>query len=176
MDRGKLLKAAFPELESTDPVGAFGQLGDLFHALSYAWLYWPKAIEIHGAVFIALDGGDEAEIRRRLGVPYGDEHPNWPPMSWSDAVESYNRVEIEQLFRVWHGPAELVGEAALVLGEFLRETWRHRLADLFPDRSFSVELKADLESDGPWIQVRQTRPELVQPQGWDAKRRFIRSE
>lgn len=173
MDEGKLLKAAFPELESTDPVAAFGQLGDLFHALSYAWLFWPNVVEIHGAAFVALDGDDEVEIGRRLAVPYGDSSPDWPPMSWCDAVDSYNRFDIEQLFRVWQGPAELVGEAALVLGGFLRSTWRHRLAERFPDRTFSIELSADSEDDGVWIQIRQTVPELVAPSGWDSKRRFI---
>jgi hypothetical protein len=172
MEMGELLKAAFPELESSDPVAAFGQLGDIFQALAYAWLYWPKMLEIHGAVFLAFDGDDEAQIKRRLTTPYGDEHPDWPAMPWTDAVDSYNRFEIEHLFRVWRGPAELVGEAARVLGVVLMQTWRHRLADAFPGREFSVLLES-ADDGGLWIQVRQLRPDLTSPCGWDAKRRFV---
>ncbi|QSB13576.1 hypothetical protein JQS43_18575 [Natronosporangium hydrolyticum] len=170
---GVILRAAFPDVGSDDPVAYFGNQGDVFQALSFAWLFWPRLVELHGAVFIALNGDDEAEISARLRRPLADTDASWPPMAWSAAVDSYNWFEVEQLFLRWRGPREFVTDAEEELAETLVKTWRARLADGYPERRFAVTLTLANESAGLRIVVRQESPRLETPRSWDERRRFI---
>jgi hypothetical protein len=170
---GVILRAAFPDVGSDDPVAYFRDQGNVFQALSFAWLFWPKLVELHGAVFLALNGDDEAEISARLRSPLADAHANWPSMSWADAVDSYNWFEVDQLFLRWRGPRELVIDAEEELARKLVQTWRARLASGYPERNFSVTLALADESAGLRIAVRQVSPRLEAPRGWDGRRRFI---
>ncbi|GGN85656.1 hypothetical protein GCM10010112_66320 [Actinoplanes lobatus] len=170
---GAILRAAFPDVASDDPVAYFKNEGDVFQALSFSWLFWPRLVELYGAVFIALHGNDEVEISERLSKPLADGHSNWPRMVWSDAVDSYNWFELDQLFTRWRGPREFVAEAESELAEILVHTWRARLVSGFPDRRFAVTLSPADESVGLAIRVRQESPQLEVPQGWDERRRFI---
>ncbi len=95
--------------------------------------FWPKLVELQGAVFFALDGNDEQEIRKRLYTPFGDAHPEWPAMTWQNAVNSYNRFEVSQLFYVWREPSDLVSSASKELSHFLVQTWQARLRREYPD-------------------------------------------
>ncbi|MGH2733131.1 MAG: hypothetical protein ACRDJG_09390 [Actinomycetota bacterium] len=170
---GSILRAAFPDVDSDDPVSYLGRTGDLFHALSYAWLFWPRLVELYGAVFLALHGDDEKEIRERLATPVGDAHPEWPPMSWKDAVDSYNRFEISYLFRFWREPSNLISDAAEVLSGVLVQTWRARLLQAYPERVFSVSVVEYGDATELSIEVCQQSPDLEVPDRWNERRRFI---
>ncbi|WJK40037.1 hypothetical protein O7608_27020 [Solwaraspora sp. WMMA2056] len=170
---GMILRAAFPDVGSDDPVSYFGNQGDVFQALSFSWLFWPKLLELHGAVFLALSGNDQAEISARLSMPLAGDSVDWPPMKWSEAVDSYNWFEVDQLFLRWRGPREFVADAEKELAEILVQTWRARLGGSYPDREFSVTLALADESAGLRIVVRQESPRLEAPKGWDVQRRFI---
>ncbi|WP_332757235.1 hypothetical protein [Streptomyces sp. MT206] len=173
-DRARdVLHAAFPHVESDDPVGFFAEEGDVMEALQYAYLYWPNLFELHGAVFLGLQGDDERETADRLSTPVADGQPGWAPMSWTEMVDSYNVFEVEQLFRRWRGPAEVSEDAHRVLGEFLVQMWSARLAAAYPSREFDVRLiEADEDMDLR-VQVTQRRPYLVEPAGWDGCRRGV---
>lgn len=168
-----ILRAAFPEIESNDPVSYFSRNGDVFSALSYAWLFWPKILEVHGAVFMALDGYDKDEIVHRLSTPIVDPHRS-PPLSSAQVVDSYNTFEVAQLFRRWREPREHFVAANDQLANILVETWRSRLIDVFPGREFLAETLWPEEAEELTIRVRQLSPNLDSPQGWDSAGRYIR--
>lgn len=170
---GRILRSAFPDVGLDDPVSYFGRRGDVFHALSFAWLFWPKLLELYGAVFLALDGDDENEIVERLATPFGDKHPEWPLMTWKDAVDSYNRFEVAHLFRVWLEPGNLVSDASEELAEFLIQTWQARLRQEYPERVFSVRVVEPDDSTELSIEICQQSPHLEVPSGWNEQRRFI---
>ncbi|MGO1056608.1 hypothetical protein [Crossiella sp. CA198] len=170
---GQILRAAFPEVDSDDPSSYFWQQGDLFQALSFAWLFWPRLVELHGAIFVVLGGADETEISSRLTTPLANARSDWPPMAWPDAVDSYNWFEIDQLFRGWRGPGEVVSDAQECLAIVLVQTWLARLVGAYPERSFSVTLVQADEEAGLRIEVRQEAPQLETPKGWDGRRRFV---
>lgn len=168
-----VLRAAFPEVDSDDPVSYYSQVGDVFQGLSYAWLFWPRLVFLHGAVFLALEGNDEANISGRLKTPYADGHPDWPRLAWSEAVNSYNSFEVDQLFRHWREPGERWADACVILGRILVETWSARLLQQYPGRTFSVKL---VETEAPaelWLEVRQVSPDLATPPSWNERRRFL---
>ncbi len=39
LESGRILRGAFSEADFDDPVSYFGRTGDVFHALSFAWLF-----------------------------------------------------------------------------------------------------------------------------------------
>ncbi|MFJ9941284.1 hypothetical protein [Streptomyces erythrochromogenes] len=171
-----VLHAAFPHVESDDPVGFFSEEGDVMEALKYAYLYWPNLFELHGAVFLALQGDDERETADRLSTPVADGQSGWGALSWTGMVDSYNVFEVEQLFRRWRGPAEVSEDAHRALGEFLVQMWSARLAAAYPSREFAVRLiEADEDMDLR-IQVTQQHPPLTEPGGWDGRRRGVISD
>ncbi|WP_253772332.1 hypothetical protein [Goodfellowiella coeruleoviolacea] len=169
----RILRESFPHIEAGDPVSYFTEVGDAVQALMYSWLFWPKLLEIHGAVFLALHGNDESDIRERLYTPLGDMHPEWPPLSWNEAVDSFNVFEIPHLFRQVRGPIELFSASHWELGKVLVQIWGARLSVGFPNRRFSVCLIDADDSMDLRIQVSQASPDLVIPAGWDNRRRSI---
>lgn len=167
------MRGAFSEADFDDPVSYFGRTSDVFDALSFAWLFWPKLVELQGAVFFALDGNDEQEIRKRLYTPFGDAHPEWPAMTWQNAVNSYNRFEVSQLFYVWREPSDLVSSASKELSHFLVQTWQARLRREYPERVFSVQVIEPDDSTELSIEVFQQSPDLEVPDGWNEQWRCI---
>lgn len=172
-DAGRILREAFPEVSSNDPVTYFSRTGDVFHALSYAWLFWPRFLTLFDAVFLALNGDDEQDIVSRLTTPIYDKNTDTPLMSWQDSVDSYNRFEVTQLFRTWRGPGHLVDETAEVLGSILRNTWSAKLEKEYPQRTFEVRLVPADEFMETSVEVVQISPRLKEPVKWDSLRRFI---
>jgi hypothetical protein len=170
---GRALQAAFPGVDSQDPVGFFGQIGDVFGALSYAYLFWPKLIEIHGAVFVAVTGDYEGQVRERLAVPAAQEEAR--PLAWKEVVDSFNWFEISQLFGRWREPRDFTDDAYEGVGGFLVESWGAKLRLEFPDREFEVRLLEADEQHERRISVRQTSPPLLEPRGWDSGTRHIRN-
>ncbi|MFG2719603.1 hypothetical protein ACGFW5_15090 [Streptomyces sp. NPDC048416] len=169
----RILHKSFPYVDAEDPVSYFSDAGDATQALMYGWLYWPDLVEIHGAVFLALSGNDEAEIAQRLATPLADGHPEWPAMSWVQMVDSYNIFEIQHLFRQSRGPAEFFVDTHRILGSILVQAWQARLMASYPDRQFVVRMiEADASMDLR-IEVSQESPPLIPPRGWDGRRRGI---
>ncbi|GLW93966.1 hypothetical protein [Actinokineospora globicatena] len=135
--------------------------GDAVTALKYSYLFWPCLVEVDGAVFVRLDGNSDsglAELVKERAVGYRG--------GWADCVDSYNRFEVEQLFRAWHGQREWDGELHWELGEVLVRTWRARLAEGYPDRRFEVLLLEPEDGFGTRIDVRQVTPAVVTPDWW----------
>ncbi|WP_245556059.1 hypothetical protein [Actinopolyspora mortivallis] len=166
------LRAAYPDVDSEDPVAFFGEEGTHFQGLMFAWLYWPRLIEIHGAVFLCLNGEDESYIRELLSTPVADGHSDWLPMSWKNVVDNFNWFEVLHLFGLHVPPDEYVVPASEQIAEILVESWSARLKVAYPEREFSVSLM-DSDTEDVGIEVVQTAPELEVPAGWDPRRRFI---
>ncbi|WP_245560306.1 hypothetical protein [Actinopolyspora halophila] len=166
------LSAAYPDVGSSDPVSYFGAEGNHFQGLLYAWLYWPRLVEVHGAVFVAVHGHDEAYIRGLLSTPVADGQPDWAPLSWKEVVDNFNWFEVAHLFRHCPSPVEFQDSSTEQLSEILVETWSARLRTACPDREFSVSVM-DNETEDLGVEVTQVSPELEVPRGWDPQRRFI---
>ncbi|MGI8648146.1 MAG: hypothetical protein DLM55_04580 [Acidimicrobiales bacterium] len=173
LESGRILRSAFSKADFDDPVSYFGRASDIFDALSFAWLFWPKLVELYGAVFFALDGNDEREIDKRLHTAFGDAHPEWPAMPWKHAVNSYNRFEVAHLFYVCREPSSLISRAAKELSHFLVQTWQARLRWEYPERIFSVQVAEPDDSTELSIEVCQKSPDLEVPDGWNEQRRCI---
>jgi hypothetical protein len=172
---GSLLRAAYPEVGSDDPVAFYSEVGDVIEALKYARLYAPKVVEFYGAVFLLLLSKEEVDIPKALVTPLADGHPDWPEMSWAEAVNSYNIFEIPHLFR---SSGARTGRsdndnAWCALGKILADSWRALLAERNPDRRFLVRLVDADDSMDLRIEVIQEWPALKAPGGWDSKRRGI---
>jgi hypothetical protein len=169
---GRILHASFPEVDSLDPVSYVSELGDPVQALLYSRLFWPKLVEFRGAVFVALWGDDYEYIDHRMHSPAAGK--DWPPMSWADAVDSFNAFEVQHIFRQVRGPVEFYEEAHLQLGLILVQAWRARLAQEYPERQFSVEFINGDEVMDSRMAVSQTYPSLIPPEGWsDEQRRIV---
>lgn len=170
MSPRNLLHEAFPEVDADDPSGYFTELGDAAQALMYSWLFWPRLLEAHGAVFVALWDTDETEIPARLSRAVGDDQPDWPDTSWQEAVDSFNYFEVPYLFRHDRGSPELQEEVWRALGAVLVRTWTARLASEYPERRFAVSLVEPDDSISLRIKVTQ---ELVAPPGWSPRCRAV---
>ncbi|UCM87964.1 hypothetical protein [Streptomyces marincola] len=168
---GRILLRAFPGVGFLDPVAYASELGDSVQALVYSRLFWPKILQVEGAVFLGLWGADEQYIRERLRTPVSGR--GWAPMSWTGAVDSFNRFEVAHIFRQERGPAELVGAANRELGLILVQTWSARLAVACPERRFHVRFMEADETMDSRIEVTQESPSLVAPQGWSDELRAI---
>ena len=169
----QILREAYPEVTSDDPVSYFSETGDAAEALKYSWLYWPNTVLIQGAVFLTLNGDDNKEIVDRLAIPTAEGHPDWPAMPWARMVDSYNVFEIQHLFRRSRGPSEFSEEGHRELGRILVQTWQARLVAVYPERRFAVRM---IEADDAMdlrIAVSQESPRLASPEGWDENRRGI---
>jgi hypothetical protein len=160
-------------VESDDPVAHVAEAGYAVDAILYGLLFWPELLELHGAVFLAVNGDDEAYVSQRLATPVGDGHADWPELSWRKVVDSFNVFEIEHLFRNWRGPTDLYEDVHRELGSMLLEPWRARLASAYPGRRFTVTLLEPDDSVGWRIEVSQLSPPLDSPKRWDPRRRAV---
>lgn len=168
---GRILHVSFPEVNSLDPVSYISELGDAVQALVYSRLYWPKLVEFRGAVFVALWGEDDDYISSRLQIPVVGM--DWPPMSWKEAVDSFNLFEIHQIFRQVRGPDRFNDEAHMELGLILTQTWQARLLAAYPERRFRVTFVGADDAMGSRMEVTQEYPSLTIPEGWSAEQRVI---
>lgn len=166
-----ILGEAFPEVDSTDPVEYVSELGDAVQAVLYSFLFWPKLVEFHGAVFVALWGDDEEYISQRLTSPVSGQ--SYPPLGWTKVVESFNRFEVHQIFRQIRGSWEKSEETHRQLALVLVETWRARLGAAYPERSFRVWFQEGDEDMGSRIEIAQEHPALQAPRGWSDEQRAI---
>jgi hypothetical protein len=165
---GRILREYFPFVGSDDPVSYFHRAGDAAEALKYSRLFWPELIEYCGAVFLALGENDRVEIVRCLAEFMGQERPEWRVRSWKDVVDSYNLIEIANLFDRIREPVGYAESVCRELGNTLMRAWRSRLLQEYPDRLFSVRL-VEPEQDWPElrIEVKQEAPKLEVPPGWN---------
>jgi len=169
-ERIEILRSAFSDVSASDPAGFLMEHGSSIDALLYGALYWPDVFEYEGAVFLALWGDDRAETIRRLGSPAPD---GVVPLSWSDCVDSFNVFEVAHLFRSVGVSDEIDRRAERAFSALLVETWGARLRELYPQREFRVEFRPVDDLYGARVTVVQLSPELVVPDGWDPRRRFI---
>lgn len=168
---GQILQYSYPEVNSLDPVSYVSEVGDSVQALIYSRLFWPELLEIEGAVFVALWGGDYDYINDRIRIPAPSSE--WAPLSWTTAVDSFNIFEVAHIFRQNRGTAEIVDRANRELGMILVQSWSARLSVSYPHRGFSVRfVEADEELDSR-VEVSQEHPSLVTPRGWSDERRAI---
>ncbi|WP_147450763.1 hypothetical protein [Streptomyces hoynatensis] len=165
-----ILQRAYPEERYADSVSYAGELGDPVQALMYSTFFWPKLLEIEGAVFVALWGEDEKNISERIYVPTRSESA---PLTWKQAVDSFNIFETMYLFRQSRGSFDLSQDAAWELAQVLVETWGWRLKSEYPQRSFEVCLNESGDALGSHIQVVQTYPQLAVPSRWCPTRHAI---
>ncbi|MFK4109425.1 hypothetical protein [Streptomyces sp. NPDC002176] len=171
---GRILQQSYPEVDSCDPVAYVSELGDSVQALVYSRLFWPKLVEIEGAVFVALWGDDEEYISARIRTPAAS--PNWGAMSWPQVVDSFNKFEVAHIFRQHRGSEDMVESANRELASTLVQAWHARLATSYPGRKFSVRFADGDESMGSRIEVAQDHPPLVTPEGWSDESRAILPE
>ncbi|WP_107059306.1 hypothetical protein [Streptomyces sp. NRRL F-5126] len=168
---GEILQRAYPDVGSADPVSYVSELGDSVQALVYSRLFWPKLVEIEGAVFVALWGDDREYIDDRLRTPAASN--SWAPMAWEEVVDSFNTFEVAHIFRQNRGSADLVESADRELALVLVSAWGARLGIAYPQRRFEVRyVEADEKMDSR-VEVSQVHPSLVPPQGWSEERRAI---
>lgn len=170
---GRILKAAYPDVGSDDPVSYLEEETEAFRALDLSFLFWPRFINVYGAVFLALDGDDEKFIVERLTTPHPVRKSHTPDTSWVDAVDSFNWIELSQLFHNIRNPAEFLTEAHLEVGKILCQTWSAKLRQEYPDRGFSVCIAEADESVEQRIEIKQLDPQLQTPDGWNPERHII---
>jgi hypothetical protein len=168
---GRILQYSYPGVGSADPVSYVSELGDSVQALVYSRLFWPKLVEVEGAVFVALWGDDEEYIAERLRTPASST--SMAPMSWAKVVDSFNLFEVAHIFRQNRGSTEVVESANRELGLILVQAWSARLEVSYPQRRFSVRFVEADETMDSRVEVSQEHPLLVAPQGWSDKRRAI---
>lgn len=151
----RILGEAYPDINASDEVAYFGEVSSLYSALACSVLFWPKLLEIDDAVFIALYGDDERELKRRFRelVRREDIHPHTP--AWREWVSTFNKFEIVHLFRRWSDPQSAIEPAAEALGRVLTQTWSARLRDSYPNRIFETLLLPDNGEESLRIVVRQ---------------------
>jgi len=153
-----------------DPVAFYDGVGDLFQAVAFSFLFWPKFITFHDAVFIALNGDDERFIINRLTDRNGKMISRSRESSWQEAVDSFNWVEVAHLFIHWRGPQEYHVDAEDFLGEVLCQAWSAKLKKNFPERDFSVFLdEPEDSSTSLTINIKQVSPVLEDPPSWNRK-------
>ncbi|MBP0458662.1 hypothetical protein [Streptomyces montanisoli] len=168
---GEILQRAYPDVGSADPISYVSELGDSVQALVYSRLFWPKLVELEGAVFVALWGDDREYIDGRLRAPAPSGSS--APMAWQKIVDSFNTFEVAHMFRQNRGPADLVESANRELALVLVQAWGARLGIAYPQRRFEVcYAEADEEMDSR-VMVSQVHPSLVPPQGWSEEQRAI---
>ena len=124
----RLFRAFYPDVEADDPADYLGANRSAVDALACGWLYWPRLIEVHGAVFLAVNGNDEDYVTERLaamdrshsapGFP-STGHPNLPtprntcrlvtdPLSNEKASPGRNKSQLSQVGRRGKWALELV--------------------------------------------------------------------
>lgn len=137
------LKHKHSDLDATQfsVLDFLGPIGSPLHALMYARLFWPDFVELDGMVFrqeVMADDLDYANARRMLSDVGGD------------------REQLEKILNLTEIPSAIFSKAVLestdeedrMLAKYLCEMWSARLAQVFPDRSFLVELVEPEDTGG----------------------------
>lgn len=150
-----ILREAYPDVTVSDEVSYFGEVSSLYSALACSALFWPKLLEIEDAVFVALYGDDERELKKRFRELIRRERIRPHTLAWEEWVSTFNKFEIVHLFRRWSGPQNMIEPAAAALGRVLVQTWSARLGDSYPNRTFEVKILPDDGEESLRIIVRQ---------------------
>ena len=143
------LKSFYAEYDTTnfsvlDFVAAFGSP---LEAAAYSKLFWPDFVELEGMVFrdcVIEDELDKERVGHALQQCGGD---------LGEVERSFNLTEIPS--GVFGKRSGETSEAVdLQLANTLGEMWRARLAIVFPDREFIVDVGAD-PNDEPTVTFQQ---------------------
>lgn len=128
-----------------DFVSAFGSPLD---ALAYSYLFWPDFVEFEGMIFLKTlieDEEDLSQIRRALAKF----------RTRKEVEESFNRFVVPDSF-FSAGLSTASDEENICLSQRIAEMWEARLARLFPNKKFIVEVQPQEETkDGPTLVVYQ---------------------
>lgn len=116
-----------------DFASAFGNPLD---ALVYSRLFWPDFVDFKGAVLPATFLESEQD-RSRIQDALSASTP-------AEVERSWNRFEIPSDFFASHRFPTTDAEN-LELAERMAQSWRARLLQLFPDRSFTVQVEHEPE-------------------------------
>jgi hypothetical protein len=145
MNENELL-AKYASLQPGKDRTGFGAL-DLIHAegsgldaLLYSYLLWPAFIEYKGMVFLRNSLDDEHD-RNRV-----DEALSGYDGDQLKTQKSFNTVEVGSLFGARAGETDDTQDRDLA--ELLREMWSARLALVFGDYVFRIELVAPQSTGG----------------------------
>jgi hypothetical protein len=134
---GERLRRHFHPTEGVEPYDASDfahQFGNVVDALLYIPLFCPKFIEVEGSVL--LDQG-ASQAKKFIDAKRASK------MSLQDLESSFNFLEMSYAFS--NRPADTEEDDEL-LAQFLEESWRGRLALLFPSRQFRVSILSPGES------------------------------
>jgi hypothetical protein len=134
---GEHLRRHFHPAEGVEPYGVSDfthQFGNAVDALLYVPLFCPKFFEVEGSVLL-YQGTDLA--KRFIDAKRASK------MSLQDLERSFNSLEVSYAFS--NTPAGTDGDDDL-LARFVAESWRGRLALLYPSRRFEVSILSANES------------------------------
>jgi len=134
---GEHLRRHFHPAEDMGPFDASDfthQFGNAVDALLYVPLFCPKFIEVEGSVL--LDQGEDQQ-KRFVDAKRASK------MSLQELERSFNLLEVSYAFS--NTPDDTDGDHDL-LAQFVSESWRGRLALLYPSRRFEVSILPGSES------------------------------
>ncbi len=127
------------EIHGNRNTAAFGVLdfasafGSPLEALTYSRLFWPDFIEFEGMVFpAAVFESEQDQARARAALARSG--------SRGAAERALNRFEIPSDFFASHR-VPTTDEENRELAERMAQTWRARLTQLFPNRTFTVAVE-----------------------------------
>ena len=114
--------------------------GSPLEAITYSMLFWPDFVEIDGMVFLKWTFENQADFNRlqQALLKYGGDRQK--------TEESFNFFDVSSLFGRRIG--DTTDEEDSWLLERLAQMWHFRLHQLFPERTFSVQvLSAEQSGD-----------------------------
>lgn len=111
------------------------QFGNEIDALLYAQLFCPDFTQVEDSVLINRIGGDTA-------TAFIAAKKTWKG-SLSELEASFNLLEVAEAFS---NTERATDTQAALLAEFIAESWRARLALLYPTRGFEVVVLPPAES------------------------------
>ena len=107
-------------------------VGSPLEALMYARLFWPEFVEMEGMVFLKETVEDEDD-RQRFWEAYETHRRDR-----RRTEESLNLIEVTRLFGARGNESSPAEDRCLA--DRLATMWRARLATIYPDRSFVVDV------------------------------------
>lgn len=128
------LRGMFPDEDTTgfNPFDLLYRFGSPLTALLYSELFWPQFVEFSGMVFLESDVEDDAD-RERIMVALARHAGD------TQHVEKiFNYVEVPSLFG--RRAEESTNQEDRLLAERMAVMWRARLAELYPDKSFEIQI------------------------------------
>jgi hypothetical protein len=125
--------------------------GSPSHALFYSGLFWPQFVEVDGMVFLEGTIEDESDLKRVRDAleRYANDREK--------TEKSFNTIEMPSLFG--GRGHEATAEEERFLAAQLCAMWAARLRELFPTRTFVVEVVPPDNDDE--IAVRFYQPAAV---------------